>query len=479
MSGRIIGAFLLVGVLAGCASFSPDGGMDDVANDVRRETRKDVVKIASAEDAQRVRDRVAGLLAQPLSADDAVQIALLNNRDLQATYNDLGVSEAEYVQASLPKNPGISLMSYGGTGVANFEVRLIENILDLMTLSSRARIAAEHYAHAKHSAVATTLALAADVRRAHVRAVAAEEQVRFLAQARQTADASARLAAKLGEAGQGDQLDQAELAAFYAELSVRVGQARLMARRERETVTRLLGLWGGNANFKLPDDLPPLPREPGNIDTVEVEAVNRRVDLLMTRHDVAALARSLRLTEATRYVSMLQLAGLFNSESANPLTNASTTINRGGGALDIEIPIFDSGEARTRAAREAYMRAVNRLAARAVNARSQARIAYETYRGTYDIARFYETRVLPLREVVSRQVELRYATAANVPETMRVDLFKVLTDTRLRIATTAAALEARRDFFLADADLQAALTFGPGSSAATSPSGTPSPGMSN
>ena len=189
------------------------------------------------------------MLQGPLSADSAVQVALLSNRDLQAAYNDLGISEADYVQQSLPKNPGLSFLLYGGTGVTNFEFRLIENILDLATLPARSKIAAEHFAHAKHVAIATTLGLAADVRRAQIRTIAAEQQVRFLEQARQIADASARLVASLGGAGGGDQLDQAEIAAFYAELSVRVGQARLTARRERETLTRLLGLWGSDVNF--------------------------------------------------------------------------------------------------------------------------------------------------------------------------------------------------------------------------------------
>jgi outer membrane protein TolC len=455
---------LLVGLLGACASFSPDGGMGDVASAVRRETGKDVVKIATAEETRAARERMAALLGAPLSADSAVQVALLSNRDLQAAYNELGISEAAYVQASLPKNPGVSVMAYGGTGVANFEIRLIQNLLDLITLPARSRIEAEHYAHAKHVAISTTLALAADVRRALVRAVAAERQVRFLEQARQTADASARLVAKLGEAGQGDQMDQAEIAAFYAELSVRVGQARLAARREREALIRLLGLWGSDIDFQLPADLPPLPEEVITSPNVEVEAINRRVDLTLARHDVAAYARSLKLTQATRYVSMLQLAGLVNNESANPLTNANTAITRGGGALDLEIPIFDTGEARERTARETYMRAVNRLTARAVNARSEARIAYETYRSTYDIARFYESRVLPLRQVVSREIELRYSTAVNVDPALRVDLFKVLTDTRIRIMATAAALDSRRDFWLSDVDLDAALTFGSGDS---------------
>ena len=87
---------------------------------------------------------------------------------------------------------------------------------------------------------------------------------------------------------------------------------------------------------------------------------------------------------------------------------------------------------------------------------SGARIAYETYRGTYDIAKFYRDRVLPLRQVVSREVALRYNNGVLASEGLRVDLFKYLTDTRVRIGADAAALDARRDFFLATADLQAA-----------------------
>lgn len=467
----------IAALLAGCASFSPDAGMGDVASAVNRETGKDVVKIVTADDVRRTQERVTALLAEPLTPDTAVQVALLSNRDLQVAYNDLGISEAAYVQSSLPKNPGLSFVLYGGTGVANFELRLIENILDLATLPARTKIAAEHYAHAKHVAISTTLALASDVRRAYIRAVAGERQVHFFEQSRGTADEAARLVAKLGEAGQGDQLDQAEIAAFYAEISVRLAQARIVARRERETLTRLLGLWGPEIAFKLPDDLPPLPNEPDTIANVEAEAINRRVDLLVGRHDVAAYARQLKLTQATRYVSMLQLAGLVNNESANPLTNSNTAITRGGGAIDLEIPIFDTGEARERSARETYMRAVNQLAARAINARSEARIAYDTYRGTYDIARFYANRVLPLREVVSRQIGLRYSTAVNVDPSMRVDLFKVLVDERIRITATAAALDARRDFFLAAADLQAALTYGSTGSVNSEATALSSPGM--
>lgn len=463
----------LIGLLAGCASFSPDGGMGEVALGVGREISpgvgKNVVKITNIEQAQRAKEQVAALLAAPLSADAAVEVALLNNRDLQAAYNDLGISEAAYVQASLPPNPGISLMNIGGTGVANFELRLIGDILSLITLPRRTEIAADQFARARQQAVATTLTLATDTRRAYIRAVAAQQQVGFLDQARSTVDAAVRLNMQLGQAGGGDQLDQAELAAFYAELSARMAQARLTARRERETLIRLMGLWGGDTSFNLPAELPPLPGEPESMAAVEVEAINRRVDLTMGRYDVAALAKSLSLTEATRYVSMLQLAGIYNNESPNMLTNSNTAINRGGAQLDFQIPIFDTGEARTRTARETYMRALNRLAAKAVNARSEARIAYETYRGTYDIARFWRDQVLPLRQTVSREVSLRYTNGVLASEGLRVDLFRFFVDARVRIGATASALDARRDYYLAAADLQAALSIGGGGSAGSEP----------
>ena len=447
-------------LLAGCAQFSVDGGMSDVASGVHQQIGKEVVKISTDAQAERAREQVTALLAGTLSAEQAVQVALLNNRTLQAVYNELGISEAEYVQASLPPNPALSLMRIAGTGVANFEVRLIGDILSLITLPRRTAIAAERFGQARYRAIGATLRLAADTRRAHVRAIASRQQVDFLEQTRATADAAARLIAGMGEAGGGDQLDQAEIAAFRAEIGTRVAQAKLQAHRDHEALVRLLGLSGTGLNFRLPTELPPLPPSLDSLNDVEVEAIKRRVDLEIARREVTALAKSLSLTEATRYVSMLQLAGIFNNETANPLTNFDTAINRGGGQVDLQIPIFDTGEARTRTAREAYMRALNLLAGQAVDARSEARVAYETYRATYDIARSWRDRVLPLRQRVSKEIMLRYTTGVLAGEGLRVDLFKYLTDTRVRIAANAASLDARRDFLLAAIDLQAVLTIG-------------------
>src|SRR3989337_236877 len=95
-------------LLSACRTFSPDGGMGPVASIAGQELNKGVVKISTAQDAAIARDEVARLLRAPLGADQAVQIALLNNLGLQAAYNRLGVAEAVTVQTSRPPLPSFA-----------------------------------------------------------------------------------------------------------------------------------------------------------------------------------------------------------------------------------------------------------------------------------------------------------------------------------------------------------------------------------
>src|SRR6266446_5148058 len=101
----LLSAFLL----SGCATFSPDGGMTVVADVAGEAIKKDVVSIRTKEDAQHAQEAVRRLLRQTLMVDSAVQVALLSNRGLQASYNELALAEANMVQESLPPNPTFSI----------------------------------------------------------------------------------------------------------------------------------------------------------------------------------------------------------------------------------------------------------------------------------------------------------------------------------------------------------------------------------
>ena len=431
--------------LAGCAKFSPDGGMTFVAEQTGGILGKEAVKIRTEDDSAAAQARVRSLLSKPLTADAAVQIALLNNRALQAAYNQLGASEAEMVEASLPPAPSLSLSNITGTGF-EIERQLAQDVLALFTLPRRREIAEDQFRAAQMRAVAVTLRAGADARRAYYRAVAAAHTVKFLEEARLSAESISDLAKKLGETGALPKLDQAREHAFYAEVSGDLAVARLKQRSERETLNRVLGLWGTDLTYRLPDKLKALPAKPRVADQIETEAVTSRVDLEIARMNLVALAKQYGLTHATRFIDVLEVSGKSKREHT-PTETGVEKISRNGIDITFQIPIYDFGEARTRLAEETYLKGVNLLIDKAVNVRADARQAYQAYRGSYDIARYYDTEILPLREIISEQTLLNY-------NGMLSDLFGLLADARSRVSANVKAIEAKRDFWLASVDLQ-------------------------
>ncbi|MCC8939865.1 TolC family protein, partial [Bradyrhizobium sp. Arg68] len=294
---------------------------------------------------------------------------------------------------------------------------------------------------------------------AHVAAVAAGEMVVLLTDAKATAESTAQLAKKLGETGAMNKLDQAREQVFYAEITADLASARQNAASARERLARLMGLWDGDLGFRIPNTLPALPRRPRQQPSIEVDAVSHRVDLQIARMDLVALAKTLDLTEATRFVTLLDVAGI-DKRTHDP---ESPPFRERGFDVQFQIPIFDGGEVRVRQAAETYRQAMNRLTEKAVNVRSEARDAYRVYRSAYDIASHYQREVLPLRQIITEEMQLRFSS-------MQVDVFALLTEARQRLASLRAAIDAKRDFWLAQSDLQTAINGG----AATSSPSTPS-----
>ena len=439
-----IGAALLT---SACASFSPDGGMGVPERLAKHELRSDIVHVHSEDDAERVRAQVTRLIKKPLTAETAVQIALLNNRGLQAAYDELGIAEAVRVQQSLPPNPTIEVTRLASPAETEIDRQIVASIVSLATLPTRTEIATQRFRQAQLAAALETLRVAAEARRSYYRAVAARQQIGLLEQANAATATTTELAKRLGQTGAMNKLDQARELAFQAELTTQLASARQRADSERERLIRALGLWGGDIAFKLPQRLLRLPKQAVAPTHVEQDAVSHRIDLQMARIEVETLAKSYGLTKATRFVNVLD-AGYADKITKNKDTGERT--HDRGFTVSLEVPIFDFGEAKLREAEATYMQAINRLAEKAVNVRSEAREAYHSYRATYDIARHYEKDVLPLRKTISDEMMLRYGA-------MQVDVFALLAEARQKIAVGSAAVDALRDFWLASADLSAAV----------------------
>ncbi|MEJ8570513.1 TolC family protein [Microbaculum marinum] len=464
-------------VLAGCIAgpeleqySAPDAGFATVSVRTAETIGKQTVWAQNKDEAEALAGRVHALVhKKTIGADTAVQIALLNNKGLQAAYADLGLSAAEAWQQTMLPNPTVSIGFFGITNPELGAYRSIEgliaaNILAMATQPHRVGMADARFRQAQLTAVLETLRLATETRKAWIDAVAAFETTVYFNQAEDAADAASELALQLGESGAMSKGNQAREHAFYAELTGQQAQARLAARLAKERLTRLMGLWGADVEYYVPDYLPPLPASLARKTAIEAEALRRRVDLQIAMLELEAVARTYRLTEATRYLTDFEIIGGFESERELGEDGRTETVTTPQVELEFVIPIFDSGKARMRKGELAYMRAANMLAERAVNVRSEARSAYTAYTATYDIARHYQDNVLPLRIEIEEQSLLTY-------NGMITNTFELLADTRAKINTILQAVNARREFWLADTNLSAAI-YGGGGDAGAGAGGT-------
>ncbi|SFU50866.1 TolC family protein [Pseudoduganella namucuonensis] len=433
-------------LLTGCASLSGDSGFGAVAQATQERIGQQGKLLRTDEDRKALADLLQTKLKQPLTADDAVHIALLNNRGLQATYWSLGVAEADLVQAGSLQNPAFGFKRTHGGGDTAIERTLTLNLVNLITLPLSSRIEARRFEQAKLTVANEALKVAADTRRAYYEAVAAAHSQEYARQVRDAAEAGAELGQRMQKAGNWSKLDAAREQAFHADAYAEAARADKQVVASREKLVRLLGLTGADISadkgFKLPPHLPELPSAPRELADTEQAAIDNRLDIQAARLDTEHTASSLGLTRATRFVNVLELGGIRESASGEPKSR--------GYEITLEIPLFDWGTARAARAEAVYMQSVNKLAETAANARSEARESYQDYRGSYELARHYRDSVIPLRRQISQETMLRY-------NGMLASVFELLADAREQSTAVSAYINALKDFWIAETSLEAAV----------------------
>ncbi|MFY9315924.1 MAG: TolC family protein [Burkholderiales bacterium] len=439
---------LLLGsaLLAGCATFSEDGGFGTVQRTVKERTGQEARWARTEEEKGAVHARTREILRRPLSADDAAQLALLNNLGLQATYAELGISEADLVQAGRMTNPHFAYLRTRQGDEKKLEWALTFPIVDLLTMPLRTKLQGRRFEEAKLAVAAAAVGVALDARQAWHQAVAAEQTASYMAQVKEAAEASAELARRMTGAGNFPKLTLMREQAFYAEAVAQLARARQAAVADRERLARVLGVFGEDLAFQLPARLPDLPATLPDLGDVEAVAIQQRLDVQAAKRSTEALAESLGLSKATRFINALEFGPASTREGADAWKR--------GYEISLELPIFDWGGARVAKAEAIYMQSVHRVAETAVNARSEVRESYSAYRTAYDTAKHYRDEIVPLRKRISEETLLRY-------NGMLMSVFELLADAREQVASVNAAIEAQRDYWLAENALQAALNGAP------------------
>jgi outer membrane protein TolC len=439
-----IAATASLALLSGCASFSADGGMHDVTALTKERTGQIPQRTSSDQDRIQHDKTVNDLLSRPLTPDSAVQIALINNPDLQAKLSALGVAESDLVQASRMRNPGFSFGRLSG-GDVEIDRSVTFDLIGLLTIPMRGEIERGRFEQAKLQATIDAVSLAAETRRAFFNAVAAQQTALFMEQAKESAEAGAELALGMRKAGNWNKLESAREQMFYADTIAELARSRQNAVRTHEQLTRALGLLQPDKTFILPSKLPDLPRAAMDVGNLEAQAMQQRLDVQMAKRDAEATASALGLSKTTRFINVIDVGYINKSETGKPRSN--------GYEISVELPLFDWGTAKTAKAEALYMQAVYRTADIAVRAQSEVRESYAIYRSAYDLSAHYRDQVVPLRKQISEEMLLRY-------NGMLASVFELLADARLQISAVNAAIAAQRDYWLAESDLQMAINGG-------------------
>ena len=432
-------------VLGGCATFSKDGGFGNVQQITQQHIKQEVVWPKTADEQSKVDKRVKELLSHPLNVDAAVQLALLTNKGLQASYYELGISEADVIQAGRFPNPRFSMRYTKNSGEYNIEQSLTFNIFSLLTIPKMREIERQRFEQTKQATAIEVFKLANQTRLAYFNAVAANEEVGYSAQVKESAEASAELARRMVKAGNYSKLEQAREQNYYAEATLDYANTKSAKVSVMETLSRLLNV--SPENFTLEPRLPDLPKSIDELQPYEKSAFEQRLDLKTMKSESAILAKQLGLTKTTRFINVLEIG------PARVLEGPRSSGYKNGVDISFELPLFDWGGARVIRAEAIYMQSVNRTAQMAVNAQSEVREAYSNYRANYDIAKHYRDEIVPLHKKILDENQLRY-------NGMLVSPFELLADARAQVVSVKSYIEALKQFWLSESALNMTLTGG-------------------
>jgi outer membrane protein TolC len=433
--------------LTGCASFNIGKGVDRVNRDANSFTQGELNLAQNKEERDKRLVATTQLLAKPVGQKEAVQLLLANSPAFQALLAQNWAESASAAQSGRISNPTFAFESVVTGSETELNRFLSFGLLDVITLPQRAAIANYRVEQAQIRMTAEVVDQVTRVRQAWVRAVAAEQSLKYAGQVLASAEASAELARRMESVGNFNKLTRARHQAFYADAATQLANAKQVSLSRKEELVRLLGLDEAQAKqLVLPERLPNLPKQPMSPEDVAKQVSQERLDIQQAKAALNAAAKAQGLNMVTSFTD-IELSVRRGTVSDSSTSSFSA---RRGYEVGVKLPIFDWGDLQRDAMNAQTLTAANQLEATIRSAGSSLRENYAAYRTAYDISRHYKDEVIPLRKVISEENVLRY-------NGMIIGVFELLADSRDQIGAVISAIAAEQQFWLADAALQATL----------------------
>jgi cobalt-zinc-cadmium efflux system outer membrane protein len=417
----------------------------DIQQSVQERTGKAVRWQEDQAAREQARQDVRVLLRKPLTIDTAVQIALLNNRSLQATFEEIGLSAAEVQNAATIPNPKIDLAVRipdkppSGTYV---DYGAAIDFLSIIMIPLKKQVAKVQLETAALRVADATLELVSQVKSAFYSLQASQQLLKRFKVIVDINAASLDLAQRQHEAGNITDLALAQQQANYSRSRFDVAIAEAEMRRNREKLNRLLGLWGMDTDWQTSGELPEVPVSDLPMRGLERLAISQRLDLQAGYLQVTSEMKNLGLTKNFRLLGALDFG--VNSERE---TDSQT---RTGPTFAIELPIFNQGQARMARGEAASRQARDKFEALAIDVRSQIRELGDELASKREIARFYRDELLPGQRQILNESLINY-------NAMAIGNFELFTTRAEEARTEREYIDATRDYWITRAELERAV----------------------
>ena len=430
-------------IVAGCASVS-DGNVTALSARMERDVG---VAPAAVQDSI-TRGRVRALLAEPLSADASVEIALINHPRVIAAFEALGIARADYLQAVVPGSVSLHHMVFrpDHVGSAALKWGLGLDLGRLLSLPNSRKVAAGQRVSQEAQATAEVLAVAMAARMAWINLAAARQTADLMSQANDSAQASAAAAEALYAAGNIAKVERDREALFAAEASIAHAQAQAALVPAQEALLVAFGLRGEQPAMLLElERLPAPPESPIRVSDIEARVIASSTDFAMA-------SGTLQVARAGRDIGWF--ASLFSDLALEAERERDGGDWKQGSGLSWAAPLFDLGGGE-RLRRGAIARRAEAMAqALELELRAQARIALAQAEATRQIAITRRNTMLPLSADV-------FDGAVRDFNAMEIGIFELLMERRARLEAGRAAIAATADYWRAQAALDLLLAGAP------------------
>jgi cobalt-zinc-cadmium efflux system outer membrane protein len=435
---------LPLALLSSCLPLSTDP-LKSVREQTKGNLGYDLASTTTGGNSSELKSRVNAILGRPLSVNGAVQIALLNNRRLRATLEEVGISQAELVEASTPRNPTLasSLRFPSGGGSANWELNIAGDVLDSLLIPLNQRIAANELVATERRVSHEILQLSAETKGTWFTLLASEQELRKLKDIAGVSETMSDFATRVHDAGNINDLELMELQVGYQQAQADIKRAGAEVETHRAKLNRLLGLSGSQTGWSLAlNELPGLPSADPSLAKAEATALAQRQDLAAAKARLAAMETALAVKKKTRLIPGLNLGGDTEHDSGGGQVSAPT--------LDIELPLFNRGKASVAKLEAGLRQANDEVEAIESEIRNDVAASHTAMRLARDAAEYQTSTLLPQRQRILKETLLHY----NAMQKSNIALLRAKDDEQ---RAEKEAIDCLRDYWLARGELEKAV----------------------